>query len=255
MTPWVRRLIAANVVVFLAQQAIPSLTPELLLDPAHVLDRPWMLVTYMFLHGSIFHIAFNMIALFVFGPRVEDRIGGNNFIALYLVSGVGGALLSFVPPLVPTLGASGAIMGVILAYAIYWPRERFLIYGVLPVPAWLLVAAYVAMDVSGASGFGGAGIAHFAHLGGFISGYLYLKVMQFRSPARNWKIRIASPRPSAVLGDADSLRRWRAIRLDDLHDVNRQEIVRLLEKAQTLGTKSLTEEERATLNRFAAMTQ
>ena len=109
------------------------------------------------------------------------------------------------------------------------------------------------MDVSGAIGVGGAGVAHFAHLGGLISGYLYLKVMQVRSPARSWQRKVAGPRPPAVLSDADNVRRWRAIRLDDLHSVNRDEIVRLLDKAQTLGTKSLTEEERATLDRFAAM--
>jgi membrane associated rhomboid family serine protease len=253
MTPWVRRLVAANVFVYVLQQTVPSLAPEFLLYPAFVLQRPWMLVTYMFLHGSIFHIAFNMLALYIFGPRVEERIGSGNFIALYLLSGVGGALLSFVPPQAPTLGASGAIMGVMLAYAMYWPHERFLFWGIVPVQAWFLVAAYVAMDVSGAGGFGGAGIAHFAHLGGFITGFLYLKVMQFRSPARSWKNKVAGPRPSPLLGDAESLRRWRTIRLDDLHSVNRDEIVRLLEKAQTQGTKTLTVEERATLNRFAAM--
>jgi membrane associated rhomboid family serine protease len=255
MTPWVRRLIAANVLVYLLQQAVPSVTQEFLLYPPLLLERPWMLVTYMFLHSptSIWHIAFNMFALWIFGPRVEERLGGGNFIALYLVSGIGGALLSFVPPQAPTLGASGAIMGVMLAYAMYWPRERFLFWGVVPVQVWLLVAAYVVMDVYGVGGIGGAGIAHFAHLGGLISGFLYLKVMQVRSPARSWKKKVAGPKPPALSGDADNVRRWRAIRLDDLHSVNRDEIVRLLDKAQTLGTKSLTEEERATLDRFAAM--
>jgi hypothetical protein len=118
---------------------------------------------------------------------------------------------------------------------------------------WVLVAIYVVMDISGASGVGGAGIAHFAHLGGLASGYLYLKVMQLRSPARSWKKKVAGPRPPALLTDADNVRRWRAIRLDDLHSVNRDEIVRLLDKAQTQGTKSLTEDERATLDRFAAL--
>jgi membrane associated rhomboid family serine protease len=253
MTPWVGRLIAANVVVYVLQQTMPWITPEFLLVPAQILERPWMLVTYMFLHANLFHIGFNMFALWIFGPRVEARIGGPNFLAMYLVSGVGGALLSFAPPQAPTLGASGAIMGVMVAYAMYWPHERFLIWGVIPVQVWILVAIYVVMDVSGAAGVGGAGIAHFAHLGGLVSGYLYLKVMQFRSPARSWQRKVAGPRPPAMLSDADNVRRWRTIRLDDLHSVNRDEIVRLLDKAQTLGTKSLTAEERATLDRFAAM--
>jgi membrane associated rhomboid family serine protease len=255
MTPWVGRLIAANVLVYVLQRTIPWITPEFLLMPSEILARPWTLVTYMFLHSTtnIFHIGFNMFALWIFGPRVEARLGGSNFLAMYLVSGVGGALLCFAPPQAPTLGASGAIMGVMLAYAMYWPQERFLIWGVIPVQVWILVAIYVVMDVSGALGVGGAGIAHFAHLGGLASGYLYLKVMQFRSPARSWKRKVAGPRPVVALSDADNVRRWRAIRLDDLHSVNRDEIVRLLQKTQTLGTKSLTEEERATLDRFAAM--
>jgi membrane associated rhomboid family serine protease len=255
MTPWVRRLITANVLVYVVQQVVPSVTQEFLLRPSLILERPWTLVTYMFLHDptSIWHIAFNMFALWIFGPRVEERIGSGNFIAMYLLSGIGGALLSFAPPQAPTLGASGAIMGVTLAYAMYWPRERFLIWGIIPVQVWVLVAAYVVMDVSGLAGIGGAGVAHFAHLGGLASGYIYLKVMQYRSPARSWKRKIAAPRPAPLLGDADNLRRWRAIRIGELHSVNRDEIVRLLDKAQTLGTKSLTEEERATLDRFAAM--
>jgi membrane associated rhomboid family serine protease len=254
MTPWVGRLIAANVLVYVLQQTMPWITPAFLLYPPQVLERPWMLLTYMFLHAGLLHIGFNMFALWIFGPRVEARLGGANFISMYLVSGVGGALLSFLPPQAPTLGASGAIMGVMLAYAMYWPHERFFLWGVVPVQVWILVAIYVVFDVSGAGGVGGAGIAHFAHLGGFISGYLYLKVMEIRSPARSWKRKVAPPRPAALLGDADNLRRWRAIRIDELHSVNRDEIVRLLDKVQTLGTKSLTEEERATLDRFAAMT-
>jgi hypothetical protein len=172
---------------------------------------------------------------------------------MYAVSGVSGALLSFLPPQASTVGASGAIMGVMLAYAMYWPHERFFIWGVIPVQAWILVVVFVAFDITGASGVGMAGIAHFAHLGGFLGGYAYLKVMEIRSPARSWKKKSAPPRPAALLGDADNLRRWRAIRIDTLHSVNRDEIVRLLDKAQTLGTKTLTEEERATLDRFAAM--
>jgi membrane associated rhomboid family serine protease len=253
MTPWVRRLIIANVAVFLLQTAMRGVTQDLVLLPALVLLRPWTLVTYMFAHGGIAHILFNMLALYWFGPRVEERLGSRHFIVLYFISGIGGALLSFATPSVPILGASGAIMGVLMAYAMYWPHERFLIYGVLPIEAWLLAVLYVAMDVLGAGGFGGPGIAHFAHLGGAAGGFLYLKALEYRSPARAWKTRITGSRPPSVLGDGDNMRRWREIRLDDLHAVNRDEIVRLLEKAQSQGTRSLTPTERATLDRFAGL--
>jgi membrane associated rhomboid family serine protease len=251
MTPWVRRLIIANVAMFGLQYAYPPLTAMLELIPADALLRPWTFVTYAFLHAGIMHILFNMLALYWFGGRVEERLGGQHFITLYLISAIGGGVCSFVTPLVPIIGASGAIMGVLIAYAMYWPRQRFYIYGVLPVQAWMLVAIYVVIDVGGAGGIGGAGIAHFAHLGGFASGFLYLKWLEFRSPARAWKQKVdAAPAPK-ILGAAESLRRWREIRLDDLHSVNRDEIERLLKKVDTEGPSSLTPEQRATLNRFS----
>jgi hypothetical protein len=139
-------------------------------------------------------------------------------------------------------------MGVLIAYAMYWPRERIYIWGVLPVESWLLVGVYVLLDLGGF----GAGIAHFAHLGGFATGFLYLQWLKFRSPARAWKKKVAAPGPRPTIGNGDPLRAWRAIRLDDLHPINRDEIVRLLHKAQAEGVARLTPEERATLDRFAS---
>jgi membrane associated rhomboid family serine protease len=254
MTPWVLRLIVANVVVFFAEQVYPSLIQTLAFVPALILVRPWTAITSMFVHAGFLHILFNMLSLFWFGPRVEERLGGRRFLTLYFVSGLGGALLSFAIPsarAVPIVGASGAIMGVAVAFARYWPRVRFYIWGVLPVEAWLLILVYIVLDVAGAVGIGGAGVAHFAHLGGVAAGYLYLTVMELRSPARQWRRQVAAPPAARVFGDGDQLRRWREIRLDDLQPVNRDEIVRLLDKVQRMGTRSLTPEERATLDRFA----
>ncbi|HWZ58756.1 MAG TPA: rhomboid family intramembrane serine protease [Gemmatimonadaceae bacterium] len=250
MTPWVRRLIVANIVMFGLQTFVPGLTQVLEFLPAAVLYRPWTIITYMFLHGSIMHILFNMIALYYFGMRVEERLGGPHFMTLYLLSGIGGALLSLgLAPFVPIIGASGAIMGVMMAYAMYWPRDRMYIWGVLPVESWLLVGIYVLLDIGGF----GAGIAHFAHLGGFATGFLYLKWLDFRSPARAWRKRVSGPGPRRPIGNGDPLRAWREIRLDDLHPINRDEIVRLLHKAQAEGAGRLTPEERATLDRFAGI--
>jgi membrane associated rhomboid family serine protease len=250
MTPWVRRLIVANVVMFGLQTFVPGLTQALEYLPAAVLYRPWTIITYMFLHGSITHILFNMIALYFFGMRVEDRLGGRDFLTLYLLSGIGGAALSLVlAPYVPIIGASAAIMGVMMAFAMYWPRDKVFIWGVLPVEAWLLVGVYVILDLVGF----GAGIAHFAHLGGIATGFIYLKWLDFRSPSRAWRKQVAGSAAPRPLGNGDALRTWREIRLDDLHPINREEVVRLLQKAQTQGTKSLTVEERATLNRFAGI--
>jgi membrane associated rhomboid family serine protease len=251
MSPWVRRLIVVNVVMFGLQFFVPAVTYWLELLPAALLVRPWTIVTYMFLHSThdFFHILFNMYSLYLFGPRVEERLGSQRFIWFYLLCGIGGGLLSFITPNFAIIGASGAIMGLIVAYAMYWPRDRILFWGVIPMEMWMLCALFVILDVVG---FGG-GIAHFAHLGGAATGYLFLKVADLRSPARAWKKKVAAQRPPVIggIGNGDPLKRWRDIRLDDLHPINRDEVVRLLRKAQQFGTKSLTNEERATLDRFA----
>ena len=92
MTPWVTRLIFANAGVFLAQMLFdPALTLWLGLSPIHVLTRPWTPFTYMFLHGDLFHLLFNMLGLFFFGPRLEERLGSRHFLGLYLISGLSGA--------------------------------------------------------------------------------------------------------------------------------------------------------------------
>src|SRR4029079_11028565 len=98
--------------------------------------RPWTLVTYMFLHAGLGHIFWNMLGLYFFGPRVESRMGSQRFITLYFVSGIVGALFSVVlAPRFAVLGASGAVLGVLMAFARFWPRERLYIWGVLPIDA------------------------------------------------------------------------------------------------------------------------
>src|SRR4029077_836616 len=96
MTPWVQRLIAANVIMFFVQQTAPGLANSLVFVPRYILVEPWTVITYMFLHGSITHILFNMLGLYFFGSRVEERLGSRRFLTLYFVSGVSGALVSFV---------------------------------------------------------------------------------------------------------------------------------------------------------------
>src|SRR5919112_5220376 len=105
-TPWVTRILAANVAVFFLFQMMPALAPyerALALVPALALQRPWTVFTYMWLHAGIGHLFFNMLALYFFGPRLEQRLGSAHSLALYLVSGLGGAALSFINPLQPGL--------------------------------------------------------------------------------------------------------------------------------------------------------
>jgi len=171
MTPWVTRLLIANVAMFLVTSTTPEIANRLALYPAAILYRPWGVVTYMFIHGGFTHLLFNMIGLFFFGPRLEMRLGGGGFLRLYLLSGLGGALFSFVfAPFGAVVGASGAVFGILLGFALYWPREPIYIWGVLPVESrWLVAFLAIAALYSGVSG-SGQGVAHFAHLGGFAAG-------------------------------------------------------------------------------------
>ena len=248
MTPWVGRLIAANALMYLVSQANSALFYQLLLVPALIPVRPWTLITYMFLHGGLGHILFNMLALFFFGTRVEQRLGSRHFILLYLVSGIAGALLSLAfTPRAFIVGASGAVFGVSFAFAYFWPRDRIYIWGVLPIEARWLVILTTAIALFG--GFTGAqgGIAHFAHLGGYVGSWLYLWWMDRRATAtrRAWKARVTAP-----AGTVDA-RRIETIDLSRVHPVNRDEVNRILDKINATGLDSLTSEERTFLSHFA----
>ena len=252
MTPWVLRLIIANVAVFFMQQTSPIITQMFVLVPALGLVRPWSFVTYMFLHGSLGHIFFNMLSLFFFGPRVESRLGGRSFLGLYFASGIMGALLSIpFTPYAPIIGASGAVFGVLLAYAMFWPRDQMLIWGIVPIEARFMVLLMTGLSLWGGFGGGSGGIAHFAHLGGFVGGYLFIKVMQRGSAAARFR-KQASSITRKIETPAGSLDRWRRIKRDGLHEVNRDELDRILDKISAAGIGSLTAGEREFLDRFSA---
>lgn len=254
MTPWVRRLLIVNVVAFLVAQ--PGTLPFYLgaLVPYAVLSRPWTVVTYMFLHAGFGHVFFNMLGLYFFGPRLESRLGGKAFLWLYFLSGIGGAVFSFFfAPRYPVVGASGAVYGVLLAFATYWPRERIYLWMILPVEAWLLAVLLVAgslwMGVSGS----GSGTAHFAHLGGLVFGFTFLKLWEWRrgAPKRAFRKAMTPQATNGAISDRATIARWKKISTDGLHEINREEVQRLLAKVDNGGSKSLTQAEREFLDRMA----
>lgn len=254
MTPWVLRIILANVVLFFLQQTTPPLTEQLILVPALALVRPWTIITYMFLHASTGHIFFNMLSFWFFGPRLEAQLGGRAFLGLYVTSGIMGALLSFFfAPHGAVLGASGAVFGVLLGYAWFWPRDKMLIWGVLPVEARWMVIAMTVLALFGGFGYGQVGIAHFAHLGGFAGGYLFLKLLERRRGAAraNFRRRVAPPAPRLETASG-AMDRWRKIPREQLHEVNRDELDRILDKISAQGIANLTPGEREFLDRFSA---
>src|SRR5438876_505356 len=183
LTPWVRRLLVANLLVFLVQSTLltsPSFAGAFGFSPARAWQYPWTFVTYMFLHAGIPHILFNMLVLFVFGSSVEDRMGGRLFLLFYLLCGIGGAASSFIlrqlVPVSQIIGASGAVLGVAVAFAWYWPDHPVFVFPLPdPVPAKWLVTFLVALDLVLALIGASDGIAHLAHLGGVGTALLYLK--------------------------------------------------------------------------------
>lgn len=247
MTPWVIRLLVANIAVFVVTQTVPGAFDALKLVPPLVPYRPWTPLSYMFVHAGFGHLFFNMLALYFFGPRVEIRLSGRHFFGLYFVAGLTGAIFSVTTP-VGIVGASGAVMGVLLAYAMFWPRDRIYVMGVVPIQAWLLIIIYVVADLSGAYR-GGTGVAHLAHLGGFAGAFIYLKALERVSAAARFRARAAFAPAAARGGDVD---RWRRIDRDALHPVNREELDRVLAKLEASGAASLTADERAFLDRFSA---
>ena len=190
LTPWVRRLLVANLLVFLVQNTLfatnPNFAKAFAFNPLVAWNQPWTFVTYMFLHAGILHLAFNMLVLFVFGSSVEERMGGRMFIVFYLLCGIGGAAASF--PLtqavvVPqVLGASGAVLGVAVAFAWYWPDHPVFVFPLPdPIPAKWLVTFLVGLDLVIALIGVSDGIAHLAHLGGVATALLYLKGQDWRA--------------------------------------------------------------------------
>ena len=177
ITPMVKRLIIANVVVF-AVTLVAG--PRFMYDwfafqPTRIFVRPWGAFTYMFLHGGGWHLIMNMLFLFFFGPPLEARWGSREFLRFFVICGLGGVALSYVFLPASVVGASAAVYGVMLAFAMNWPESPIYVFGIFPVKAKWLVAFLFVLSLLNAVEGSGDGVAHFAHLGGLVTGFLYLK--------------------------------------------------------------------------------
>jgi membrane associated rhomboid family serine protease len=191
----VKILIIANVAVFLLQSLSPEMMEGLFaLWPLQRVDprwhfQVWQIVTYAFLHDThnISHLLFNMLGLWVFGTGIEQYVGPRRLFACYFASVVTAALTQlFVPMLFgaspgPTIGASGGVFGLVLAYAVMFPHRKVAVYFVIPMPVWLFATLYAGLELfMGVTGTE-SGVAHFAHLGGMVGSALV--IMQWRRPA------------------------------------------------------------------------
>ena len=247
MTRWVRNLLIANIAIYFLQYTMPGLTNTFMFVPVLGFSRPWTFVTYMFLHdpNSIWHIVFNMFGLYVFGPRVEQRMGSERFLWLYFLSGISGALLSLVlAPSAALIGASAAIYGIVLAFARFWPTDRLYIWGVLPLEArWLVIITIVLAIVSGVNGSTG-GVADFAHLGGYVGAYIYLRWLEATKGSKRFRELAASVPADKHLSN------WKRVDMQSVHELNRDEVNRILDKISAHGLGSLTLQEKQFLSNF-----
>lgn len=180
------------------------------------------------------------------------RLGSDRFVRLYLASGLMGGVVSLVfRPATPIIGASAAIFGVMLGFARYWPREKIYIWGVLPIEArWLVILTTAFAMASVRFGFQ-AGVAHFAHLGGYLGGWLYLVYVdrQLERTRREWRQKVEAV-PSTVKPRV--LEKLPVIDLAKVHPINREEIERLVAKARAEGLESLSPSERIFLSNFVS---
>ena len=187
LTRAIKVIIAMNVVAFVVTLFAPAVSLQLGLRPADMVQhlRLWQLVTYMFIHAGTTHLLFNMLALWMFGTELERMWGTKYFTKFYFVSGVGAGLFQLFLGLLPfgwaaqfyypsVVGASGAIYGILAAYAIYFPHRPIVMFLLFPVPARYAVMIMGGLSLVFAMG-GGGGVAHTAHLGGLLVGYLYLR--------------------------------------------------------------------------------
>jgi len=233
----------ANGIVFLLQQIVgKSLISWFGLQPAHIFKNfyIWQFVSYMFLHGDFFHILLNMFILWMFGCEVERHWGEREFLKYYFICGVGAGFFHLVFNLsssIPVVGASGAIYGILIAFAMLFPDRLIILFPFpIPVKAKYLVIIFAAIELI--FGFsGGSGVAHFAHLGGMIVGFGFLKF--------GWRISAAGrdfiKRKKSDIDLQRTLKnRQRIQRL-------RQEVDLILDKINEVGYENLTEKEKKVL--------
>jgi membrane associated rhomboid family serine protease len=227
---------------------------------------PWQVVTYMFLHGGFFHLFFNMLMLWMFGMELENIWGSKKFLGYYLLCGLGAALANLlVAPLIsqtgPTVGASGAIFGVLVAFGMLFPTRPVYIYFLLPIPARYFVIGLIGIDLLFGVAGSDDGVAHFAHLGGAAVGLIYMLAgkgdVPFRDTWSNLTGNLRNP-----FGNPDRYRGRHGMQSEikdaTFYDIRsggktdqrtQQEVIdSILDKIGKGGYQSLTEEEKRILN-------
>jgi membrane associated rhomboid family serine protease len=281
VTRAVQWLLALNIGVYFLQLTLfgsDAVYSALALDPARFPSDWWTVVTYMFVHAWLAHLAFNMFTLWMFGPRLEHEWGTRTFVRFYLWSGLGGAIAHLIfAQHTSVIGASGAISGVLVAYALRWPDEEVYLFGVIPMRSRWLVVALLAMNVIFALS-PSSRIDWTAHVGGMAFGWIFLKLYSAGgiSRVRGWVSSVpddsedmprAVPRNRSPMRDRaggvdEVIARSNAIVLREskpVQHVPKQEspkeyaakVNRVLDKISQHGIGSLTRDERRVLEEMS----
>jgi len=225
LTPAVKMVILWTAIFYMLQLLVGrSLIAWAGLIPYDVVTRGfiWQPVTYMFLHGGFFHILFNMFALWRFGSELELLWGTRRWVRYYFLTGIGAGLTTiafawaaflfgFGDPravFIPTIGASGAVYGILLAYGMIFPNRPVYLYFFFPIPAKIFVLFMGLIAFFSSISFVNDGIGHFAHLGGMVFGYFYLKGWPGGGLFRRWPWRRRRLRVISWEDDEDRRRRW-----------------------------------------------
>lgn len=243
--PAIKWLMLANAGVFILDMLLRgslgiTLIQPLGLTPAWVIDRGWVWqpLTYMFVHGGFFHLLFNMFMLWMFGGEIERLWGSAEFLKYYVLCGLGAAALSFIGFYHSTvIGASGAVFGVLIAFAVLFPNRYIFLWFLIPIKAKYLIGGLAAIEIlTGISG-GGDGVAHLAHIGGMVAGFGYLKWWREGGPAGRLMTRWRRRHLEVIPGGAGNVPRARESEID-----------RILDKISEYGLSSLTPEEERILD-------
>jgi membrane associated rhomboid family serine protease len=259
----VGRIIIANAVVLLLLMTLftsPDLFQTLQFSPRTALIRPWTFISYMFVHAGLLHLLGNMLMLFVFGTAVESRMGSRNFLLYYLFCGVGAAvfslLLAGLMPIGAFVGASGAVLGVAVAFAMFWPDAEMIVFPIpVPIKARTLVIGLVVLDVLASRLWPGDGIAHIAHVGGALFGYLFFRAQLLSRRSAAPPTRTVERVVMVQSGSAEPERRTPVTPLRPRRGIESDpvaaEVDRVLDKISEKGISSLTPAERKFLDEVA----
>lgn len=245
----VKFLLIAFTGVYVAQQFFPGvLEANLGLIPTKVVAgfQLWRLVTYIFLHGSLMHLLFNLFSLWMFGKEIEYAWGTREFLKFFFVCGLGAGIFNvvFEPfSVMAVIGASGSLYGLLVAFAIVYPESVIYLYGIIPMQARHFVILMGLIEFMASFHGTPTVIARFAHLGGFITGYLYLKSYEFRSLMNRSYQKVAD----SLVVSKKPVKKMRRLTEQDLL----KEVDRILEKVLTHGADSLTDTEKETMRRYS----